>query len=112
MPLLIGVNKELNSKLSEAYNNLAAIMTMASIGNPEVPIMALITAADELHKSLLADKQERIWNLEHVLTEERQIWGTEIHLLADKVMKLRKLVGVQQGGDPISKEMSSKVSKS
>ena len=113
MPLLEGNDKELNAKLSKSYNDLVSLMKMGGISNSETAVMNLMTAADELHKSLLGKKQERIWELEKALTEERKIWGTEVHKLADRVKELQqKLVAVQQGGGPIiSNEMICKSEK-
>ena len=115
MPLLEGNDKELNAKLSKSYDDLVSLMKMGGIGNSETVVMNLMTAADELHKSLLGKKQERIWGLEQALTEERKIWGTEVHKLADRVKELQqkqKLVAVQQGGGPIiSNEMICSKSK-
>ena len=115
MPLLEGNDKELNAKLSKSYDDLVSLMKMGGIGNSETVVMNLMTAADELHKSLLGKKQERIWGLEQALAEERKIWGTEVHNLADRVKELQqkqKLVAVQQGGGPIiSNEMICSKSK-
>jgi polyhydroxyalkanoate synthesis regulator phasin len=113
MPLLEGNDKELNAKLSKSYDDLVSLMKMGGIGNSETVVMNLMTAADELHKSLLGKKQERIWGLEQALAEERKIWGTEVHKLADRVKELQqKLVAVQQGGGPIiSNEMICSKSK-
>jgi len=115
MPLLEGNDKELNAKLSKSYDDLVSLMKMGGIGNSETVVMNLMAAADELHKSLLGKKQERIWGLEQALAEERKIWGTEVHKLADRVKELQqkqKLVAVQQGGGPIiSNEMICSKSK-
>ena len=61
--------------------------------------------------------QNRVWALEKALGEERKVWESEIHKLADmvKTLQVREKLLIQvisEGGGPISKEKSSKVNKS